>query len=100
MSFPRDDYTPFGYLANPAARATSWGELHGGTLRTPNDVVGMGWQYPWDRHPTAAVEVALRLTVGERVYAGRDDGESLTGMTGKSYGELDAEYREFLESLP
>ena len=60
MSFPRDDYTPFGYLANSAARATSWGDLHGGTLRTPNDVVGMGWQYPWDRHPTAAVEVALR----------------------------------------
>ncbi|MCC6626548.1 MAG: hypothetical protein IT340_03990, partial [Chloroflexi bacterium] len=55
-----------GYLANPAARATSWQDLHGGTLRTPNDLVGMGWHYPWDRRPTAIVDLALRLTVGER----------------------------------
>ena len=34
------------------------------------------------------------------VYAGRDDGEALTDMTGQSYSELDAEYRQFMESLP
>jgi hypothetical protein len=77
MSFPRDDYTPYGYLANPAARATSWEDLRGGTLRTPGDVVGMGWHYPWDRHPRATVELVLRLTAGERRYAGRDDWAAL-----------------------
>ncbi|MCC6628484.1 MAG: hypothetical protein IT340_13930, partial [Chloroflexi bacterium] len=66
-----------GYLANPAARATSWQDLHGGTLRTPNDLVGMGWHYPWDRRPTATVDLALRLTVGERVYTTRDDWAAL-----------------------
>jgi hypothetical protein len=34
------------------------------------------------------------------VYAGRDDHESLTETTGRSYSELDAEYRRFMESLP
>jgi hypothetical protein len=34
------------------------------------------------------------------VYAGRDDGESLAELTGRRYSELDAEYRQFMESLP
>lgn len=34
------------------------------------------------------------------VYAGRDDAKSLATLTGRSYAELDAEYREFIESLP
>jgi hypothetical protein len=34
------------------------------------------------------------------VYAGRDDSESLSEITGRSYSELDAEYRQFMESLP
>jgi len=34
------------------------------------------------------------------VYAGRDDPQSLATLTGRSYGGLDAEYRQFIESLP
>jgi hypothetical protein len=34
------------------------------------------------------------------VYSGRATAESLAAETGKSYSELDAEYQEFLESLP
>jgi hypothetical protein len=34
------------------------------------------------------------------VYAGRDDARTLTRTTGRSYRALDAEYRQFLESLP
>ena len=75
MSFPVDDYTPYGYLANPAARATAFTPdgLHGGSLRTATDVVGLGWSYPWDRRPLAAVELVLRLESGERRYVSRDE---------------------------
>jgi hypothetical protein len=34
------------------------------------------------------------------VYAGRDDARSLEKFTGRSLGELDAEYRQFLQRLP
>jgi hypothetical protein len=34
------------------------------------------------------------------VYAGGDDNETLTYMTGQSFRQLDAEYRQFMESLP
>jgi hypothetical protein len=77
MGFPLDDYTPFGYLANPAARATSWQEHHGGALRTALDAVGLGWAYPWDRRPTATVELTLALTAGERRYVEREQWEAL-----------------------
>lgn len=36
----------------------------------------------------------------EVVYAGRDNARTLSAITGRDYGELDAEYRAFLESLP
>lgn len=36
----------------------------------------------------------------QAVYAGRDNAETLSKVTSRSYPELDAEYREFLESLP
>lgn len=34
------------------------------------------------------------------VYAGRDNHDTLAKLTGKSYGELDKQYREFLEKDP
>jgi len=36
----------------------------------------------------------------QAVYAGRDDQQTLAAQAGRSYGELDAEYRELIESLP
>lgn len=36
----------------------------------------------------------------EQIYAGRDKPDTLSVATGRSYGELDREYREFLASLP
>jgi hypothetical protein len=34
------------------------------------------------------------------IYAGKDDPQTLAKMTGRSYEELDGEYRQFMESLP
>ncbi|MBX3425665.1 MAG: hypothetical protein KF688_08305 [Pirellulales bacterium] len=36
----------------------------------------------------------------KRIYAGQDKPDTLSELTGKSYGELDREYREFLATLP
>lgn len=36
----------------------------------------------------------------EAVYAGRDSASTLAELTGSSYRELDAAYRQFIESLP
>lgn len=36
----------------------------------------------------------------QAIYAGHDKPNSLAELTGRSFAELDAEYREFLESLP
>ncbi len=36
----------------------------------------------------------------EAVYAGRDEADTLAKLTGESYEHLDAQYREFMESLP
>jgi len=36
----------------------------------------------------------------QAIYAGRDTATSLADLTGRSFAQLDEEYREFLESLP
>ncbi len=36
----------------------------------------------------------------QRLYAGRDQASTLEELTGRSFAELDREYREFLEALP
>jgi hypothetical protein len=36
----------------------------------------------------------------QAVYAGRDDDQSLAEAADTSYGELDARYRRYMESLP
>jgi len=61
--FPRDEYTPHGLLANPAAMAHSWSEGSGGVLRTTRDpsCVGVGWVYPWALGAEAGAE--LRVTI-------------------------------------
>ena len=36
----------------------------------------------------------------QAIYAGNDDPQTLSKLTGRSYPELDGEYRRFMESLP
>jgi hypothetical protein len=36
----------------------------------------------------------------QAIYAGKDDPQTLAKLTGRSYAELDEEYRRFMESLP
>ena len=36
----------------------------------------------------------------QAIYAGKDDPQTLAKLTGRSYEELDGEYREFMQSLP
>ena len=36
----------------------------------------------------------------QAIYAGKDDPQTLAKLTGRSYEELDGEYRQFMESLP
>jgi hypothetical protein len=36
----------------------------------------------------------------QAIYAGKDDPQTLARFTGRSYEELDGEYRQFMESLP
>ena len=33
------DFTPFGYLRNPAHRSASWSDIEGGNLRTADDTL-------------------------------------------------------------
>jgi len=73
MTFPLDDYTPFGYLANPYHRARSWTEFEGGLVRSTDDGVGFGWVEPTARKPTSDVSVALGLRWKGRTYQSRSD---------------------------
>ncbi len=73
MPFPEGDYTPFGYLRNPAHQARSWTQCEGGNLRTSERAVGMEWVYPWHRQTDAGAGVALLTRLGERAYRLRQD---------------------------
>lgn len=73
MPFPPDDYTPFGYLANPYHRARSWSETEAGLLRTTDDVLGFGWVEPTARKVEREAAIVLVLRWGGRVYQTRVD---------------------------
>ncbi len=73
MPFPVDDYTPFGYLANPFHRARSWSQTEGGLLRSTNDVVGFGWVEPTAQKVEYEAAIVLVLRWGGRVYQTRAD---------------------------
>ena len=73
MTFPRDDYTPFGYLANPFHRATSWSATEAGLLRSLDNAVGFGWVEPTARKPSFELGLALAIRWQERLYRARSD---------------------------
>jgi hypothetical protein len=61
---PRDlnDFTPFGYLRNPAHRARTWGDTSGGNLRTSTERAGVEWVYPVGRDATSHAGIALETS--------------------------------------
>ncbi len=59
--FPRDEYTPHGYLATPESYATSWLEGSGGNLRSTRGAIGFGWLYPWARDAVAGAQLEIGL---------------------------------------
>src|SRR5713226_1343529 len=73
MSFPRDDYTPFGYLANPYHRARTYADVEAGLLRSTDDVVGFGWVEPTARKPAREARIVLLLRWNGKVYQTRAD---------------------------
>src|SRR5205085_12239673 len=56
------NFTPFGYLRNPGHRASSWGEVEGGNLRTALDWVGVEWVYPLQRDPRGSAGIRLETS--------------------------------------
>jgi hypothetical protein len=58
---PRDlsDFTPFGYLRNPAHCARTWADTSGGNLRTSLDRLGVEWVYPVGRDATSHAGISL-----------------------------------------
>jgi Trehalase len=73
LPFPVDDYTPFGYLANPYHRARSWTEVEAGLIRSTNEQVGFGWVEPTSRRPTREAAIVVVVRWGGRRYATRSD---------------------------
>jgi len=53
------DFTPFGYLRNPAHYARAWSETYGGNLRTAIERLGVEWVYPVGRDPTSHAGIVL-----------------------------------------
>jgi hypothetical protein len=73
VTFPADDYTPFGYLANPYHRARSWSDVSGGLIRSTDDFVGFGWVEPTARKPHSELAIVSVLRWGDRLYVRRSD---------------------------
>ena len=68
--FPLDDYTPHGILANPAAFARSWTDGDGGTVRTCEQDLGIGWRFPWATRPTLKQDLAIALSIDGQLLEG------------------------------
>jgi len=51
-------------------------------------------------HSQAGVYRPALVETLQRLYTGRDRGSTLEDLTGRSFAELDREYRRFLEALP
>lgn len=73
MAFPVDDYTPFGYLANPYHRARSWSETEAGLIRSTDDALGFGWVEPTSRKVESEAAIVLAIRWSGRVYQVRAD---------------------------
>jgi hypothetical protein len=67
------DFTPFGFLRNPFARASSWTQCEGGSLRTSEEVVGVEWTYPWYRDPAAGAGLCLVAWIDDALCQSRSD---------------------------
>jgi hypothetical protein len=81
------DFTPFGYLRNPAHVARSWTDTSGGNLRTSPDRVGVEWAYPVGRDPSARVGLGVQTTVDGRACSSRTEFEPL-GLTSRYHSCL------------
>src|SRR4051812_11321985 len=73
MTYPRGDYTPFGYLANPFHLARTYSDVEGGLLRSTDDVIGFGWVEPIPRRPKLEADVALAIRWKGQLYQLRSD---------------------------
>jgi hypothetical protein len=70
MTFPIDDYTPYGYLQSPDHVARSWEEARGGLIRTSERYLGMGWAYV---HPRRGVFLGAGLELDGLHLLTRED---------------------------
>jgi hypothetical protein len=86
---PRDlsDFTPFGYLRNPAHRARTWSETSGGNLRTSVERLGVEWVYPVGRDATSHAGIALETSI----CSSRADFDAI-GMTCRHHTCLHIQY--------
>jgi hypothetical protein len=81
------DFTPFGYLRNPAHQARSWTDTEGGNLRAAPDRVGVEWVYPVGRDPSSRVGLGIQTVVDGRACRGRADFDAL-GLTSRYHSCL------------
>ena len=87
MSPASGDFTPFGYLRNPAHFASSWRETSGGNLRTAFDRLGVEWAYPVGRDPTTRIGLGLETVVDGRPCRARADFDAI-GLTSRYHSCL------------
>ncbi len=76
------EFTPFGYLRNPAHVATSWYAASGGNLRTALDRVGVEWVYPDGRAPTRRVGFGFETLLDGLACRTRTDFDAI-GLTSR-----------------
>jgi hypothetical protein len=81
------DFTPFGYLRNPAHQARSWIDTEGGNLRAAPDRVGVEWVYPVGRDASSRVGLGIQTVVDGRTCRGRADFDAL-GLTSRYHSCL------------
>lgn len=60
MSRDLTDFTPFGYLRNPAHYARAWGDTYGGNLRTAIERLGVEWVYPVGRDASSRASMVVQ----------------------------------------
>lgn len=70
---PREDFTPFGLVANPGAFARSWHDGSGGTFRATEQRPGFGWLEPWQLRPRRAFGLELGFEQDGRRFLTRAD---------------------------
>jgi hypothetical protein len=85
----------------PLAQLTKWGRVdmqaQPNLARVYSEASGMA-AFLMDAEHAKYREPLVQYL--QAVYAGHDDPQTLSKLTGRSYPELDGEYRQFMESLP